>query len=199
MLSTDPGISRRQSAYSDSLDDMIIDSGWDFVLLAQEHLHWSDGSRRLLAILMSDDLGYYGTHEISARYDGDMDAIADEILQVIDDDFIRYFAVVEQCAMIPEHNSFINSAGEWRPPSENLKDRALDRGLFMIGHVFIDPVHWNSTGPMHSFKDYGMSADLPAITITRPERFSDWRSASGGWGTSRRASRDREQGLLEEL
>jgi hypothetical protein len=153
---------------------MIITAGWDFLHLTVDRFDWDDGSRRLFAVLMNGDMDFYGVEEVTAAFDGDIDALIPAILEMVDIDFVRYFAIVEQRDVLPEQWSW--SDGEtWSPPARHLKLAAAELGLHMISHVFVTVDEWNSTGPMHEFKSYLMGDELPTIAITRPARFVETR------------------------
>lgn len=156
---------------------MIITAGWDFLHLTVDRFDWDDGSRRLFAVLMTGDMDFYGVEEVTTAFDGDIDALIPAILKLVDIDFVRYFAIVEQRDVLPEQWSW--SDGEtWSPPARQLDLTAASRGLHLISHVFVTVDQWNSTGPMHEFKSYLRDDDLPTIAITRPARFVETRRSS---------------------
>lgn len=156
---------------------MIITAGWDFLHLTEHRLDWENASRGLFVVLMTGDMDCYGVEEITTTFDGDLDALIPTILKIVDIDFVRYFAIVEQRDVLPEQCSWVDG-GAWSPPSRQLELDAANRGLHMISHLFVTADAWNSTGPMHEFKRYLKDDDLPTIVITRPARFAETRHSS---------------------
>ncbi|MBT2517678.1 hypothetical protein J7E29_09560 [Streptomyces sp. ISL-90] len=156
---------------------MIIDSGWDFVQLTSTRMNWSDtDANRLFVVAMDRDLGYYFTEIVSERFDGDLAAIAEHIVDVVDRDFIRYFATIEQVRTL-------DTNADWGFDSDRcvitreLERLSEARGIHHIGHYQLDPTTWHSTGPMHSFRDYH-KPELPRFEVTRPPQYDGWRRAT---------------------
>ena len=85
---------------------MIITAGWDFLHLTVDRFDWEDGSRRPFAVLMTGDMDFYGVEEVTTAFDGDIDALIPTILKLVDIDFVRYFAIVEQRDVLPEQWSW---------------------------------------------------------------------------------------------
>lgn len=156
---------------------MIIDSGWDFVQLTSTRMNWKDpDSRRLFVVGMDRDLCYSFTRVVDERFDGDLTSSAEQIVDLVDENFIRYFATIEQ---VPE----LDRSDWWGfDPSGNSITSELERvsearGIHHIGHYQLDPTTWRSTGPMHSFRDYH-KPDLPSYEISRPPQYDGWRRAT---------------------
>ncbi|WP_136709594.1 hypothetical protein [Agromyces sp. H66] len=155
---------------------MIIDSGWDFVQLTSARMNWSDPrSRRLFVVGMDRDLGYYFTRVVTERFNGDLSTSAEQIVDLVDEDYIRYFATIEQVAELDTHDWWADDDGN--SITSELERVSESRGIHHIGHYQLDPTSWHSTGPMHSFRDY-YQPDLPKFEITRPPQYDGWRRAT---------------------
>ena len=156
---------------------MIIDSGWDFVQLTSTRMNWSDpASRRLFVVSMDRDLCYRSTRVVEERCDGDLASSAERIVDLVDDDFIRYVAAIEQVHELDRSDLWGCDANGGSITSELVR-LSEARGIHHIGHYQLDPTSWHSTGPMHSFRDYHRP-DLPRDEITRPPQYDGWRRAS---------------------
>ena len=160
-----------------NLAHMIIDSGWDFVLLTSSRLDWNDPeARRLFVVAMDRDLGYYFTKVVDEQFDGDLAAHAERIVDSVDEDFIRYFATVEQVPQLNRNDSWgVDCEGDLI--TRALAEAGEMRGLHHISHLQLDPTMWHSTGPMHSFRDYHRD-DLPKFDVTRPPMYDGWRRST---------------------
>ena len=156
---------------------MIIDSGWDFVQLTATRMNWGEpDARRLFVVAMDRDLCYYFTRVVDERFDGDLASNAERIVDCVDDDFIRYFATIEQVRELDKNDWWAqNSDGGWI--TSELETVSEARGIHHIGHYQLDPTSWHSTGPMHSFRDYPV-LDVPRYEITRPPQYDGWRRAT---------------------
>lgn len=153
---------------------MIIDSGWDFVQLTSTRMHWGDpDSRRLFVVGMDRDLVYHFTRVVDERFDGDLAASAERIVDQVDEDFIRYFATIEQVRELDRRDWWARDI-HGDSITRELERVSEARGIRHIGHYQLDPTTWHSTGPLHSFRDYP-DPDLPRYEITRPPRYDGWR------------------------
>lgn len=156
---------------------MIIDSGWDFVQLTSARMNWSDpGSRRLFVVGMDRDLCYFFTRVFAERFDGDLASHAEQIVDLVDEDFIRYFATIEQVPKLDKHHNWGFDANGVIITDE-LERASEARGIHHIGHYQLDPTSWHSTGPMHSFRDYH-KPELPKYEVVRPPQYDGWRRAT---------------------
>ena len=80
------GATDRPNAFDPYVRQMIIDSGWDFVLLTSTRMNWSDPeSRRLFVVGMDRDLSYYFTRVVDERFDGGLSTSAERIVDLVDE------------------------------------------------------------------------------------------------------------------
>jgi len=156
---------------------MIIDSGWDFVQLTSARMNWSDpDSRRLFVVGMDRDLCYFFARVVTERFNGDLSSSAEQVVDLVDEDYIRYFATIEQVPELDTHDWWVHDA-DGNSITAALERVSEARGIHHIGHYQLDPTSWHSTGPMHSFRDY-YKPDLPKFEITRPPQYDGWRRAT---------------------
>ncbi len=159
---------------------MIIEAGTDFLELGLQKFCWDDGSSVLCVILMTGDLRYLSTRVITNSYDGKFDDVVEAILEAVDVDFVRYFAIVEQCEHLPKPDRHDEGDQDGLlSHSEMLTAAAELRGLRLLSHVYVGPEYWRATGPMYGFEDCPLSEDVPRIRITRPNKYVETRLASG--------------------
>lgn len=150
---------------------MIINSGWDFLLLAKEHLWQGDESRKLVVIAADDDLEYYFTEVVTETYNDLLDEYHDAILAAVDVDYVRYFAIAQEST--PRDSSHLDYE-----MTRRLEAAAAARGLQLISHLYVAEETWCSTGPMHRLSEYVRAGDeYPIVRIERPPRYPQRRRA----------------------
>ena len=148
---------------------MIIDSGSDFLLLALPHLWQPDSTgRTVVSLALDDDMGLCGTRVVTSDYGGELDEIATEILESVDQDYVRYFAIAQESRHAENHLLDYDA-------TKRLADTAASRGLHLISHLYVTPDSWCSTGPMYTFSSYMMGDELPRVTVQRPAHYSERR------------------------
>ncbi|MET4638027.1 hypothetical protein [Mycetocola sp. 2940] len=150
---------------------MIINSGWDFLFLAKEHLWQDEHSRKLVVIAADDDLEHYFTEVVTDTYNGLLDEYHDAILAAVDVDYVRYFALAQESA--PRDTSDLDYE-----MTRRLKTAAAARGLQLISHLYVAQESWCSTGPVHRLSEYVHAGDeYPIVRIERPPRYPQRRRA----------------------
>ncbi|UOE42893.1 hypothetical protein [Agromyces larvae] len=155
---------------------MLIDSGTDLLQLALPHLEFTRERRTLIAIAMDDDLALWNLRLVTNEYDGSLERWIPQILDAVDEDFVRYFATVESLPddRARQHELILGPTGD--AVSHELAEAAAQRDMQHISHLFVGPEMWCSTGPMYRFATYPL-ADLPRLQVVRPERFAEPRSS----------------------
>jgi len=102
---------------------------------------------------MDRDLCYYSTRVVEERFDGDLASSAERIVDLVDQDFIRYFATIEQVPELDRSDLWGCDANGGSITGDLVRVSEA-RGIHHIGHYQLDPTSWHSTGPMHRFRDY---------------------------------------------
>ncbi|MGU3643688.1 hypothetical protein ACLBXX_01870 [Microbacterium sp. C23T] len=151
---------------------MIIDSGWDFLSIAQ--LRWADSvgtGRRQFVVLGDHHWWFDGVHDLHHDRQFEREEWVNEVLRHADIDYVRYTAVVVETA-----DSTLDYSLDAYPFDRLLRDRAKQCGIHHMGTYFVDPGRWSGTGPMKTFSTYVGAENCPtnesrcALAYPEPRR-----------------------------
>lgn len=140
---------------------MIIDSGWDFLSLAQ--LRWPDdlGSGNRQFVVLGDRHWWFcGVVDISGDRRAHPDDWVDEVLNSVASDLVRYVAVVLESA-----DATLDYSPDAYPFDRLLRSQAAERGIHHMGCYFIGTEHWSATGPMKTFATYLGAEQYPTVSV----------------------------------
>jgi hypothetical protein len=130
---------------------MIIQAGFDLELLARL-LIVPEGTvlHKLVVIGLDSSMQLASIHVVSHQFDGRMEPYFRSILDQLDVESTRYFAVAHAGAW-PECP---NQAAPVLEEAEALRTLAHQRGFQMIGHFGLDGTEYMSNGPHYYFDRY---------------------------------------------
>lgn len=130
---------------------MIIQAGFDLEFLARL-LIAPEGKilPRLVVIGLDADMQFADIGVACCQFDGSLEPYIDTILEHLDPDTTRYFAIAHaggwECTDVV-HAQVLTEA-------EALRAAALERGFLMIGHFGLDEDGYLSNGPHYYFDRY---------------------------------------------
>ncbi|MDI2033519.1 hypothetical protein [Paenarthrobacter nitroguajacolicus] len=118
---------------------MIIQSGFDFQVLARPYI-LPNGVLlpRLVVVGLDSDMCFRSAGIASFQFDGWQEPLIDDILEVLPADGTRYFAIAYP-GFWRTHN--FESAQPSAADVESLRERAGERGLYLLGHFGIGEEH----------------------------------------------------------
>jgi hypothetical protein len=138
---------------------MIIQAGFDLELLARPLIVQEEKLYpRLVMIGLDAEMQLESIRVVTESFEGSLKPLQDAILEHLDLDGIRYFAIAH-AGIWAEDDYF----GEQPILAEAklLAEAAAERGLHMIGHFGLDETGYMSAGPHSYFDQYASGDDLP--------------------------------------
>jgi hypothetical protein len=138
---------------------MIIQAGFDLEFLARPLIvHQGKVLPRLVVIGLDANMQLESLEVASDQFAGKLEPHFDSILDKLDPEWTRYFAVAHA-------GVWTENCWPWDIPiireAEGLKTLAKGRGYQMIGHVGLDATGYMSDGPPAYFDQYPLGEELP--------------------------------------
>lgn len=138
---------------------MIIQAGFDLELLARPLIvHEGNVLPRLVVIGLDANMQLENLEVASDQFAGRLEPYFDSILDTLDPEWTRYFAVVHA-------GVWMEDSLPWDVPiimeAEGLKTLANERGYQLIGHLGLDATGYMCDGPHAYFDQYPLGDELP--------------------------------------
>ncbi len=142
---------------------MYIDSGWDFITLAQQRWGDSIGTQSRQILLVGDEHWWLcGIEDLTRDRISDPQAWAEEVVDRADQDHVRYAAVVVEVRDATPDYSF-----DAHPYDRLARECATARELVFMGTYFLDQSSFSATGPAKTFSTYTRAEEYPVVTAER--------------------------------
>jgi hypothetical protein len=163
---------------------MIIESGYGLhqLMFRDER---DKQSSELRIVCLDSTLHPIANQRIADRYRGALDQHTTEIIDQVDREGVKFFAVGHRVADTQPHQDFYHHYDDQQGVVAGL----TDQGFVFLGHQVHDSEWWGSSGPMYRFESYALDESVPRVlVIPGPHPFLDCDCAACGPRNARSAA-----------
>lgn len=136
---------------------MILQAGFDFEILARPYIV-QDGrlTPKLVLICVDSEMRLDSISVITDNFQGSIGPFQDSILEALDPEYVRYFAIAH-AGRFSEYDFSEPIMDE----AQVLDEAAAEHGMQLIGHLALDETGYMSARARSYFDQYPSHDDLP--------------------------------------